>query len=237
MLTTSETRSKLVHGHPLDALLSGEGLGPIRIVGHHLHLKPLGAQGHALPDGAQADEAEGLLPDFHAHDAGVLPPALPETPVAVKDLSGHGEHEGEGVVGHGLVVDARRVKDHGPVAGGGRDVHGVQAGPHLGHGLEPRGHGQHPVVHPQVVAAQDGIGPAQGLDERGVLDSGTAHVDDSEVGRPEFFHGGGVENAEGSGLDQNGEFLHGLVLLLGRPPPSPRDRERTYRNTSGMRPE
>ncbi len=68
--------------------------GQQRIVGQHLHLQPHAALGHLAADVAEADHAQRLAGDLHAHELLLLPLALLHAGGGLGDLARQGEHVG-----------------------------------------------------------------------------------------------------------------------------------------------
>ena len=194
-----------------DPVLSGPGLVPAHVVAQHLHAEArAAAAGHAPADGAQADDAHGLAVEV---DAGDLAPVLPAA-AAVDEghLAGHAQHQGQGVVGHGLAVGAHGAGDlDAPgLAGGQVDI--VQAHAVPGDGPEFGRGGQHAGVD-RVHAQDQAFAVGQffahlggGEDAAGIV---AQHFQSGVAQDVEEF---GIVFAEGS---RRGENFH-AGLLAGR---------------------
>ncbi len=139
--------------HLLDALLLRKFCRPEGVMSHHFHIKALGPQRHAPADGSQPDQPEGFLPDLQTHDLGMFPAFFTQTAVAVNNFACHIQYQGKSVIGNGLVIGPRGMKNYSLVTAGRIDINRIQAGAHLGDGPDPRGHVQHRIVYMQVIAA------------------------------------------------------------------------------------
>lgn len=170
----------------------------------HFHAEArAAARATPFADGAQADDAHGLAVQV---DAGDLAP-VPFTAAAVDEghLAGHAQHEGQGVVGHGLAVGAHGAGDldAAGLAGGKVDI--VQAHAVLGDGPQTGRGGQHRGIdgvhaHDQAVAVgQFFAHPVGGEDAAGIV----AH--DVQPRIAEDVEEFGIVLAEGS---RGGEDFH-----------------------------
>ena len=135
-------RQHLVERRLLDAELLGALVGQEGIVGDHAHLEADGALGDDRADVAATDQAQRLEAELGAHEAVLLPLAGLGRGVGVGDLAGHGEHQGDGVLGGGDGVAVGRVHDHDAVRGGRLDVDIVDADAGAADDLQLLGLGQ-----------------------------------------------------------------------------------------------
>ena len=115
--------------HQFDAERPGPLLGHVRVERHEPHAEGLGPLGHHGPDPPQADDAQGLPVKLYALESLSVPPAGLHAGVGLRDVAGLGQEQGEGVLGRRDDVGLGRIHHGDTAAGGGLDVHVVQADP------------------------------------------------------------------------------------------------------------
>ncbi len=103
-------------------------LGDERIKADNPHSESQAPFRHHPADAAQADDPQGLVKHFRSLVFLLFPLPLGHGPVGLGDIAGHGQHEGNGVLGGGDGVAPRGVHDHDALFAGRRDVHVVQSG-------------------------------------------------------------------------------------------------------------
>ena len=83
-----------------------------------------------LADPPKADDAERFAGELRAHEQLPIPPALEQTGVGGRDVAGHAQHQGDGMLGGRNGVAAGRVHhdDSQPGSGVFVDVVGADAG-------------------------------------------------------------------------------------------------------------
>ena len=140
-------------GHQLDAQRLGPFLRHVRVVGHEAHaegLRPLGNHGTDPP---QAHHAKRLAVQLDPQEPLPLPPARLDAGVRLGDVAGLGQEQGDGVLGGRQDVGLGRVDHRDAAAGGGVEVHVVQADPGPAHDAKVLGPLQH-------LTGDLGLGPA-----------------------------------------------------------------------------
>src|SRR5207244_11827699 len=88
-----------------------------RAPAEHVHADAATESGHAAPDGAHAEHAEGLAEELGEQLP--RPVSLPHLGVEEDDLAGDREHQAQRVLGDGEGIDAGRIAD-GDAAHAGR---------------------------------------------------------------------------------------------------------------------
>ncbi|MNT23477.1 hypothetical protein D3C72_1588960 [compost metagenome] len=165
---------QILDGQQADAELGAALGGDEGVVGRDLHAGGLGDGRDMRADAAEADHAEGLAEELHAHVLGALPLAALGAGVGRGHVAREREHQRQGLLGGGDGVAGRRVDHHHTVAGGRGHVDVVDADAgaaddaevlarldDLGRDLGLRSH------HQGVVIADDGLqllGGVVGLD-------------------------------------------------------------------------
>ncbi len=111
-----------------------------RVVGEHVHAETAGVLGDEEADAPQAEDAERLAAQLHAALAplALLPAAVLEVGVRLRDVAGGGHDEGHRVLGGGEHVALRRVHDDDAALGRLGDVDVVDADAGAAHHLEVR---------------------------------------------------------------------------------------------------
>jgi len=127
------------------------------IVSHNRHVERQRAPGDRLPDAAQADDAQGLVPQFRAHEA-ALPAPFQQRLVAGGDVAGQGQQQAEGILRRRDRVAAGCVHDRDAPGRRRRQINVVNTGPGAGNGLQ-MGRGRQKLgVHPRGATDDQGIG-------------------------------------------------------------------------------
>ena len=83
-----------------------------RIVGQDLHAKSFHPSGNFGTYTAQANYAQGLVVEFNARVLFPVPLALMEGSIGLRDISGHSQHHGYGVLCSGYGVAAGSVQNY-----------------------------------------------------------------------------------------------------------------------------
>ena len=117
------------------------GIG-VGIVGKDLHLKAGGALNDALADPAGADDAQSLVPHLDASD-GLVVPTGADGGVHRTNISGSGEHQGHGQIGHRVTVGPGSDRDLDPHGMSGLQVYLIISNTVAGDDLQIFGRLQH----------------------------------------------------------------------------------------------
>ena len=129
---------QLVHCRKLNALAGGALRGDEGVERDDAHVQAEGPAGHLGADATEADDAQDLAPDLHAHEVAATPLAALEGGVRLGDVAGEGEDKGNGVLGGGHGVARGGVDDGDAASCGGFQVDVVDAHAGSAHDLEVR---------------------------------------------------------------------------------------------------
>ena len=106
-------------------------LGPvfidIGVISDDIHIKGHGPFGHTRTDTAHADNAQRLVPQFHAHILLAIPLALLHGFIGNGNIAGHSQHHGHGMFRSGDGIAAGRVDDDNPLGRSSRNVDIIHA--------------------------------------------------------------------------------------------------------------
>ena len=117
-----------------DAKLSGAIGSEKGIETDNLHVQARGTAGHLAANAAETDDAQGLAGQLDADKLAALPLARLQARGGERNVAGQGHHHGDGMLGGGNGIAARRVHDQDAAARGGGHVDVIDAhtGPHNG---------------------------------------------------------------------------------------------------------
>ena len=115
---------KRAHGH---AQILGTVFVDIGVISDDIHIKSHGPFRYAGTDTTHADNAQRLIPQFHAHILLAIPLALLHGFIGNGDIAGHGQHHGHGMFRSGDGIAAGRVDDDNPLGRSSRNVNIIHA--------------------------------------------------------------------------------------------------------------
>ena len=233
-LTTSAARQHLVQGGVARAAGGAAPSSWTDVVDQDLHPEGAGAQGHLAPDAPEPDQAQGGPAQLDPR--GPLPLPGPRLVGHGDQVAGQGQDQGQGVVGHGVLVRPRGGGDPHPQLGRRRDVDGVEADAEARDDFEAGG-GAEDAPAEVVRAGQHGVHVTQERDQlvrgRRARSNGvprSAHPAPSRRAacspsmRRRLVPGDqDVEGAHGAGLASAGRYSSrgGLKMSRQTAPPGP----------------
>ena len=194
-----------VHIGPFNAVLTGAALVPDHIMSQNFHVKAARPAGHALAYGSQAHNAQRFAVKVNARN--LAPVSLPTAPVNERRLAGHGQHQGQGVVRHGIAVGPHGARNGNAPRLAGLQINIVQAHAVLGDGAQLWSGGQHSGVH-GIHAQNDAFARGQFFPD-GLFGEYAAAViaDDFQSGVAQCVKKFGIVFAKGTGSYKN---FHGM---------------------------
>ena len=105
----------------------GTVLVDIRVISDDIHIKGHGSFSHTGTDTAHTNNAQSLVPQFHAHVLLAIPLAFLHGFVGNGDITGHGQHHSHGMFGSGDGITAGRIDDDNALSSSCRDINIVHA--------------------------------------------------------------------------------------------------------------
>jgi hypothetical protein len=152
------------------------------VVVDHSHAHRLGQHAHLRADAAVADDAERPAADLVAAGGALVPPARVHLHAAVEHAPVQGDDLGDREFGDGAGVAERRVEDRKPRRAGGPQIHLVGPDAEAADGQQSRASRDDIGPHLRSGTDADGVGLADGLDERWTFERALDAVDAEPLG-------------------------------------------------------